>query len=219
MSLAAAGCSRESDPRWKEPEQAQKQKAQEPSKAQLQTPAARPAPAAPRERPTAGAAAVGSAIPAFEADVVGADGKSTKWSSQGTARPTAYVFVGKSCPSTAAYVDRMKGLETEFSGKVDFVFIYPNSNESSADKAQYHRASGFAIGMVDDQGATLARLLGATKTTEVVLTAKDGTVLYRGAIDDNKHNVAAVQNRWVATAITEHLGGKAVSTPKTDVYA
>ena len=81
------------------------------------------------------------------------------------------------------------------------------------------RASGFASGMVDDQGATLARLLGATKTTEVVLTAKDGTVLYRGAIDDNKHNVAAVQNRWVATAITEHLGGKAVSTPKTDVYA
>lgn len=133
-------------------------------------------------------------------------------------RPTAYVFLGTTCPATARYVDRLKALEQRYRGKVDFLFVYPNRTDSPQAKAAFHKEKGFAGPMIDDQGGKLAKELGAQRTSEVVLVDRKGKVVYRGAIDDHRDS-AQVKKTYLATAIDELLAGKPVTTSTSPVFA
>src|SRR5688572_2240128 len=130
------------------------------------TPAARPAP--PANRPgvrTPPGTGIGAPIAAFTADVIPpGGGETTKIDSQKVARPTAYVFLGTSCPATESYGERLKELEKSYAGKADFVYLYPNSTDSVDAKRRYHQTKGFSRGWVDDQGGRVARMLGARRT-------------------------------------------------------
>jgi hypothetical protein len=165
---------------------------------------------------------VGKRVPAFETTgkVFDTDGKPTAVtiSSRKLARPTAYVFVGTHCPTTAMYLGRLAALEQQYAKKVDWVFLYPNKTDSLDEKTGFHKGHKLAGPLVDDQGAKLATLLGAERTAEVVLAGKDGVIVYRGAIDDNKDETN-VKRKHLAVAIDEHLAGKPVSEPKTQVFA
>jgi peroxiredoxin len=122
--------------------------------------------------------------------------------------------VGTRCGTTARYLGRLAALEQAYAGKVDFVYLYPNKTDSSEEKAAFHKQHALRGPMVDDAGAKIARQLGGERTAEVVLTRKDGVVVYRGAIDDNKDE-ANVTRKHLALAMDEHLAGKPVSQPKT----
>lgn len=160
----------------------------------------------------------GQRIPAFEAAGIklGADGKETPVavSSRTTARPTAYVFVGTQCGTTAQYLGRLAALETAYADKIDFVFLYPNSTDSAQAKREFHARHKLRSPMVDDTGAKIALQLGGERTAELVLAGKDGIIAYRGAIDDNKEQAQVKRNHFQLAA-NEHLAGKPVSQPKT----
>ena len=133
-------------------------------------------------------------------------------------RPTAYVFLGDKCPTTQKYLARLGALEKEVGDKVAFVFLYPNSTDTTEQKKAHFQRQGYKGLFVDDQGAKIARLLGATRTTEVVLIDRKSNIVYRGAIDDNKDE-ARVKRRHLAIAIGELLAARKVATPKTAVDA
>ena len=134
------------------------------------------------------------------------------------ATPVIYVFIGTTCPTTAKYLGRLAALEKELGRKVAFVYVYPNKNDTPEGKRAFHARNGLGGVLVDDQGARIATLLGAEKTSEVMLVSKKGRLVYRGAIDDNKEP-AQVKRRHLAIAVREHLAGKRVSTAKTEVFA
>jgi hypothetical protein len=164
---------------------------------------------------------IGDGIPKVTATatvLTAATPRTLELDSHATKRPTAYVFVGTKCPATKKYLDRMKALETAYRGKVDFVFVYPNRTDTSAEKVEFHRHAGLASPMIDDAGAPVAKALGATRTSEVLLAAKDGILVYRGAIDDSP-DPTGVTAQYVRTAVDQHLAGKRVETTTTDVRA
>ena len=172
-----------------------------------------------RPEPPAAIAEPGQPIPSFQADATrfAADGAPTavKIASGNTERPTAYVFVGTHCGTTAQYLSRIAALEQSYQGKVDFVYLYPNKTDKPEEKVAFHKQHKLRGPMVDDQGAAIASgLLGGERTAELVLAGKDGVIVYRGAIDDNKDE-SKVSRKHVAVAIDEHLAGKPVSEPKT----
>ena len=158
-------------------------------------------------------------VPAFEADAVRLTGTppretSVHVSSQGRANPTAYVVLGTHCPTTAKYLERIAALEKRYGKKVDFIYLYPNRTDTPEAKREFHAEHGFAGPMIDDQGATITLQMRVGRTAEVVLAARDGTIVYRGAIDDSK-DPAKVTREHAAIAIDEHLAGKPVTLPKT----
>lgn len=164
---------------------------------------------------------IGDTIPQLSATgtvLTEATPRTTSLDTHKTQRPTAYIFVGTTCPATKRYLDRMKELETAYRDKVDFVFVYPNRTDPSPAKADFHRASGLKSPMVDDTGARIAKALAATRTSEVLLAAKNGTLLYRGGIDDSG-DPNTVKTKFVRVALDEHLAGKPVSTTTTEVRA
>lgn len=150
-------------------------------------------------------ATVGAKIPAFMTQAI------VNVDSQATKAVTAFFVIGTSCPATPHYAKRLKSLEDEYMGKgIEFVYIFPNKNESKEDKLAWHKKIGLRGAFVEDEGAKIAKGFGTTKTAEVTLIAKDGTVLYRGGIDDSVDE-AAVTKPYLKAAIDEHLAGKPVT--------
>jgi hypothetical protein len=163
------------------------------------------------------AAPVGETIPRFEAQVMNG-GTTRALDSHHTARPTVYLFVGTRCPTTAAYIDRLRELEGRFGRKVDFIYLYPNKTDSAAEKRAFHERRKLAGGLVDDDGARIARTLGAQRTAEVFVVDASRRLVYHGAIDDDRSG-RNITRRHLAVALEELLAGKRVSTPLTDVQA
>jgi len=149
-------------------------------------------------------AAVGSKIPAFQATAV------SLVDSQDVKVPTAYMIIGVKCGATPAYEKRFKALEDEFRSKgVDFVWVFPNKTESLESKQEWMKKLGLKGGMIDDEGGKITKALACKQTAQGILTDKEGKIVFRGGIDDNR-NESAVEHRFLAEAIQATLAGKPV---------
>lgn len=177
--------------------------------------------AAAAATPTTGTA-IGNRVPAFTAQaLVPSDTapRATVFDSHATKQVTVYLVVGTTCPATLAYVERLRELERTYAPKkVDFVYVYPNRIDSSDAKAAFHRDRKLEGRMIDDQGAAVARALGARQTAEAILVGKDGVILYRGGVDDSR-DAAKVKVRHLAAALDEHLASKPVTVTTAPVFA
>jgi peroxiredoxin len=140
-------------------------------------PALAPAPPPP-PRPAAPAE---ERIPHFTAKLVRAGGQEVDFDSHKLLRPTVFLFVGTTCPATRDYAERFRDLEKSYTGKADFVFVYPNRTDTPEAKRAFHKETGFTSPLLDDAGARIARLLGARRTSEVHLFDREGKRLFRGA--------------------------------------
>jgi thiol-disulfide isomerase/thioredoxin len=164
---------------------------------------------------------IGQRVPQFTAPLItfaGDTQQTTDFDSHKTKRVTAYIFVGVTCPATNAYAARLQQLERQYAPKgVDFLFIYPNSNDTRDAKLVFQKQH-FLGGLIDDQGARLARLFKAQRTSELFVVNKKGIIVYHGAIDDSR-DPTAVKQRYLATALDEVLAGKPVTVATSTVFA
>ncbi len=157
-------------------------------------------------------AEVGQKIPQFSAPMTAV------FDSHANKVVTCYMLVGVKCGATPAYVNRIKALEDEFRPKgVDFVYIFPNKTESAEEKMAWHEKNAFRSPMIDDEGAKIAKSLDCKQTAMAIVCDKDGKVLFRGGFDDNGDE-KAVQHRYVADALNEHLAGKPVSVTTAKAF-
>ena len=172
--------------------------------------------------PATGTLGIGEHVPQFAAQITsvsGAKPKTSTFDSGKTKHITAYIFVGSSCPATNAYVDRFKDLERTYGPKgVEFVYLYPNGNDTHDVQLTFHKEKGFKGPLIDDHGARLAGLFKAKRTTEIFVADKRGAIVFHGAVDDSREP-RAITKRYLAPALDEILAGKPVTTPTSDVFA
>jgi peroxiredoxin len=163
---------------------------------------------------------VGEKMPAFTAKVVRGD-KTVDFDSAKNAKTTVYFTVGVTCPATGPYKERYAALEAAYMPKgVDFVYLYVNSRDEPPElKQKFHKQCKFQGVFLNDEGSAIAKKLAAVMTGEALIVDKDGKVVYRGGIDDNRNDAAMVKSKHVAKALDEILAGKPVSTPSNkDVF-
>lgn len=157
----------------------------------------------------------GNLIPAFTAE--GTAGETARQvSSQAPGAVTVYVAGSTKCPITNAYSARMNEIEDAYAAKgVQFVWLYPNRTEADDEKAEWHADHDLAGTFVIDRDAKIAKILDIKRTPEIVLTSAEGTITYRGAIDDGKGDPGDAKVAWLANAIDATLAGKPVDVQKT----
>lgn len=183
-----------------------------------QSPAAqdsRPAPKAEsreaRALPKPGKLVPGDKVPSFTAtawDMTGETPKSTEFDSLKISQITVVGIQGVKCPATTAYEDRLRELETTFRKKgVEFVYFYPNRPESDELKRTYHKNQKLAGGLILDAKGTLTQSFGSDKSSDFYVFGKDGKLIYRGGLDDNKR-AAKVTVKYLADALDAALAGK-----------
>lgn len=179
----------------------------------------------PKEEATKGleiGTKVGQKIPQIRADLWDLSGKEpvrSAFDSHSTDKPTAYFFVSGACSWCGKYLERMTAAVKTYGDKgIRFVMVYPMTKEANADKQAWHKRAGFAAPLLDDADAAIARKFAITRTPEVILTTKEGEIIFRGGIDDSPADASKVRNAHFANACEDLLAGRKVAVPTAQTY-
>jgi peroxiredoxin len=136
-------------------------------------------------------------------------------------RAIAVVFICNHCPYVQMYTDRLKALQTEFSGQ-GFTLIGINSNDADQYPADgYEEMQAFAADKslnfpyLRDMTQDVAQTFGAEKTPHAFLVNQQGILCYSGAIDDNAQDAGAVTQTYLRSAIVQALNQHPISTAIT----
>jgi peroxiredoxin len=133
------------------------------------------------------------------------DGRALELRELARERGVVVVLRDEACPLCRRWVPRLQELAQRWreSGPR---FLFANSGDAAdaaalcADRERLHIEAPY----VADTGGVLARSLGASSTTEVFLIDARGTLVYRGAIDD-QHAVGSSKDaptrRWLEDAV------------------
>ena len=125
-------------------------------------------------------------------------------------KPTVVAFTDVSCPLTKRYAPTLAALEEKYPG-VRFVFVNPNKSDDRAAIDTCIRQHGFDGDYVWDTDGRITAALGARSTTEVFLLDPRGTLVYRGAVDDQYglgYQIDAPRNTYLIDAIESVVRGE-----------
>jgi thiol-disulfide isomerase/thioredoxin len=165
---------------------------------------------------------VGQRVPGFKGrlwDVSGEKPQESAFDSHKNTKPTAYVFMSRTCPYCTMYQKRLAQMSKTYAEKgLRFIMIYPTRKTPAKQKVAYHKEAGFQAPMINDKDASIAKALNITKTPEIVLVAKDGKIVFRGGIDDNPRSETKVRKAHLKTACDDLVAGREVSVTSAPLY-
>ena len=131
------------------------------------------------------------------------------------ARATALVFLSTSCPLAKRYTQRLNRLDQTFASRgVKLVGVFANSEDTVDSINQHAEKMKFSFPIAKDDYAYLATRVGASMTPQAVVIDEDGSIRYRGAIDDNRYE-NRVKNTYLADALSSVLSDERLQVPQT----
>jgi peroxiredoxin len=128
------------------------------------------------------------------------------------------VFMSAQCPVVKGYAERINALAKDFQAKgISIIGMNSNATESLDYVKSNMTERSHAFTMLLDKGNVIADKFGATVTPEVYLFDKDGKLVYRGAIDNDRsgENITA---RPLQDAVDATLAGKTVAKTETKAF-
>lgn len=140
------------------------------------------------------------------------DGTPTRWEPEPEDRFVAFVFVGIECPISNRCQPELGALGKELGPRgVRFIQVYPFPDEN-AERIRAHRAEyGITAAACRDPRHVLASVLGAHRTPEVVVLARDGRKIYQGRVNDQYPALGVAKpeptRHDLAEALRDHLAG------------
>lgn len=133
-------------------------------------------------------------------------------------KATVLFFIAHDCPISLSYVPEMNRICRAYQSKgIAFYMVYAEEDFSPVAARGHAKAYGFACPAVLDSKLALADSAGATMTPEAVIVSPQGTVLYRGRIDnlyaDYGVRRAHATSSDLTDALDDVLAGKPVPKP------
>jgi AhpC/TSA family len=154
---------------------------------------------------------IGSHVRAFELQNLRGKSQAIR---PGGGRVTAVLFFSTRCPLSSAFNYRRNVLYHDFHTRVRFLLVDPNANESLAEVRAYTKQSGFDLPVYRDPEGTVAALLAIRATTDTLVVDQQGTVRYRGNVENAPNPERATQH-GLRTALEAVLSGQPVKDPET----
>jgi hypothetical protein len=160
--------------------------------------------------------ALNAALPMADAKMKDVSGKTVSLAESKTAKGLLVIFSCNTCPYVKLSEKRIKEYSDYcLSNGIGCVII--NSNEAQRNEAdsfdemsKYYTAQALKCAYVVDEKSAVADAFGATRTPQCFLFGAKGLV-YKGAIDDNVKDAAAVKAPYLKDALTSVAKGE---TPK-----
>ena len=131
---------------------------------------------------------------------------------------TVVVWLSAQCPVVKAYKDRINEIAAGYQAKgIAFVGINYNATEDlnwvKSNKAEF----GYNFPVLIDKGNVLADKWGATVTPEVFYLDAKNTLLYHGAIDNDRSG-KNITDQYLKTAFDSTLAGKAIAKTRANAF-
>ncbi len=137
-------------------------------------------------------------------------------------RAIGVIFMCNHCPYVQLYLNRLKEIQSEFQDQA-VTLIGINANDANPyPEDSFENMKIFAANnqlnfpYIRDVAQDVAESFGASKTPEVFLLDQDGKLRYKGLIDDNADDAAAVQVSYLRSAIAQLLNNESVEPTTTD---
>lgn len=122
---------------------------------------------------------------------------------------TVFVFWSGGCPCVRRYQARIEALAAEWSARgIAFVQVSSNAGESIDSLVDVARNRGLKLPVWRDDEGALAEALDARTTPTVVFVARDGRVLYRGWVDNERAPGEDGREAWLEDALAGFSSGK-----------
>jgi len=128
------------------------------------------------------------------------------------------IFLSAQCPVVKGYHERINQLAADYQAKgITFIGINSNSTESldwvKSNAVEY----GFKFPVLIDKNNVLADKLGASVTPEVFYVDAKNTLLYHGAVDNDRSGKNVSEN-YLRTAFDDSLAGKKIAKTSASAF-
>jgi len=128
------------------------------------------------------------------------------------------IFALPDCPIANSYAPEYSRLDAEYAPRGWPVIVaYPDPDLTDKKMRAHVRDFKITAAVLLDDNQAWAQRVGATKTPEAVVLQRDGTVLYRGRIDDrfpaNDRSRTGSRVQDLQLALESVLNGKPVAEP------
>lgn len=128
------------------------------------------------------AIAVGEQVPEFQ--LTGLDGVPHSFS-EAKGKITVFHFWSAACPFVVRYNDRLNKIAADYVPKgVNMVGINSNVDETADQTTVELGKRGITYSVLMDTEHQVADLFGAVTTPHIFIVDSEGTLVYRGAVDD-----------------------------------
>ena len=133
------------------------------------------------------------------------------------------MFVSSQCPVVKDYNERMNQIAADYGAKgIAFIGINSNATEMDAngkpaDWVAKHIADTYRFPVLMDKGNVFADRVGATVTPEAYFVDASGSLLYHGAIDNDK-KALNITNSYLREAFDLALAGKPVAKTRAAAF-
>ncbi len=149
------------------------------------------------------------------------EGKSYAIKSSANHKALVLIFVTTDCPIANSYQPLLARLHKEFQNRgFEFLLIHEGPDQTPEKLREHAKDYAVPFSIVMDADHAIARQVGATKTPEVFVFAKDGAILYQGRVDDLHQGFgkkrAAVTREDLRIALRELDAGEDIRVPKTE---
>ena len=136
------------------------------------------------------------------------------------ARAIVLQFIAPDCPISNAYIPEIKRLTTDYANQqIAFYLVYVDPDLTGADVKKHVDEFGLSATALLDPKHLLVKRTGASVTPQTVVMSPEGTVLYRGRIDDLYLDFGKRQEhprqRDLRNALDAILAGKPVPVKET----
>ena len=164
---------------------------------------------------------IGSEMPLAEVKMADVGGKNVSLKDAMGENGLLVVFSCNTCPWVNAWEDRYISVSKLSQKKgVGMIAINPNEgsreNGDSMDEMQSRaKKAKYDFYYTLDKESKLASAFGASRTPQIYLFNNKGTLVYRGAIDDNARRPRKVENPYLMDAINAMVAGEKINTAST----
>lgn len=145
--------------------------------------------------------------------------RSHKLSSLKGHKAIAISMTSTACPLSRKFLPQLARLGDELRAMgVQLILVNPMGNEDRSAMAAAALELGDAVLYIPDPHQSLARALGASTTTEVVLLDTARTLLYRGALNDQYglgYALEEARTHYLSDAVGDYLTGQPIRIPAT----
>jgi peroxiredoxin len=129
-------------------------------------------------------------------------------------------FITTDCPISNSYAPEINAILKDFAGRPVRFYAVQVDPDLTTDAAQKHaKEYGLTLPVMLDPKHQLISAAGVTRTPEVAVILEDGTIAYRGRIDDRYPSLGkkrqVVGQHDLRDALSAILAGEAVPTART----
>ena len=127
-------------------------------------------------------------------------------------------FITDDCPISNSYAPEINRIVADYTPRgIAFYAVYADRSISIAEIKQHAKEFNLRLPLIEDAKHRLVDMVGATVTPETAVLGPEGTVFYRGPIDDvyidfGKRRPAATRS-YLRNALEAILSGKPIATP------